>query len=184
MELNPPNWSEVVFFRGQYRGQPCLISLLIVWIRGLSKFTGNTELRGSTDLCEEGPTEKSGWAGSMRLVVSGLERPSARSCTLVTTTPEGTGEVEAQGRLYLSLQLSEWRLWWGRGRSFLLCNSDRTRGNGLKLWQGRFRLDIKKNLFSKSVVRHWSRPPREAVKSLSLEVFKKRLNVVLKDTVL
>ena len=56
---------------------------------------------------------------------------------------------------------------------------DRTRGNGFKLKEGRFRLDIRKKSFTVRVVRHWSKLPGVMVDAPSLETFRARLDKAL-----
>ena len=57
-----------------------------------------------------------------------------------------------------------------KGWLFMLEDSDRTRGNGVKLNEGRLMLDVVKRSFTQRVVRHWKRLPRAFVDASSVEV--------------
>lgn len=61
---------------------------------------------------------------------------------------------------------------------FSLVSSDRTCGNGSKLHQGRFSLDIRKNFLAERI-KHWNKLPRQVVDAPSLTVFQRHLGNVL-----
>ncbi|KAJ7409614.1 hypothetical protein BTVI_56046 [Pitangus sulphuratus] len=61
--------------------------------------------------------------------------------------------------------------------------SDRTRGNSMKLSQGRFSLDIRKRFFTRRAVGYWNRLSTEVVTASSLTEFKKHLDNSLRHKV-
>jgi len=88
------------------------------------------------------------------------------------------GEEQAAGRAWSSCQGLEGlrESWRGAGTR---ARSDRARGDGFKLKEGRFRLDIRKKFFTLRVVKPWPRLPREAAAPLSLAGLKARLDGAL-----
>lgn len=69
-----------------------------------------------------------------------------------------------------------------RGRGVDL-SGYQTRGNGMKLCQGKFRLDDRKNFFTEKAVMHWNRLPREMVTATNLSKLKTHLCDALSITV-
>jgi len=97
---------------------------------------------------------------------------------------------------WLLLYTDDWRLWedptaafqYVKGsykkeedRLFSRVCCDRTRGNGFKLKEGRFRLGIRKKFFTIKMMRLWNRLPGEVVEAASLQTIKVWRNLSRQD---
>lgn len=61
--------------------------------------------------------------------------------------------------------------------------SDKTWGNGFKLKESKFRLDVRKKLFTVGMVRHWNRLSGKIVDAPNMSVFNARLEGTLSNLV-
>ena len=92
-------------------------------------------------------------------------------------------ERRHQGHLIVAFQYLKGAYKKAGKQLFIRACSDRMRENGFKLEEGRFRLDMRKKIFTVRPVRHWNRLPSKVVDAPSLEAFKARLDGALSNLV-
>ncbi|KAK4831138.1 hypothetical protein QYF61_015441, partial [Mycteria americana] len=111
------------------------------------------------------------WAPHHKKDIEVLERVQRRATKLV----KGLKHKSYEERLR---ELGLFNLEKRRLREDLIALCNYLKGGWSK---GRFRLNIRKKLFTERVIKHWKGLPSEVVESLSLEVFKRRVDMALRD---
>ncbi|KFQ89849.1 hypothetical protein N337_04869, partial [Phoenicopterus ruber ruber] len=111
-------------------------------------------------------------------MIRGLEHLSSED-RLRELSSSSLEKRRLQGDLNAAFQYSKGAYKKDGDKLFSRACCNRTRGNGFKLKEGRFRLDIRKKIFMMRVVRHWNKLPREVVDVPSLVTLKVRLDGAL-----
>ena len=94
------------------------------------------------------------------------------------------GEEKAPERPYCSLsELCKGAYTKDGDKHFSRACCNRTRDNGFKLKEGRFRLDIRQKFSAMRVVKLWNKLPREVVEDPSLGTFSVRLDGALSSLI-
>ena len=119
---------------------------------------GSSEPLGSLLMTSSWPVQLTQWKEEM---------PSSGSWSGLRSGPTGTKWDSTRPSARAYEQEGEQLL--------ILANSDKTRGKGFKLKEGRFRVEITRKFFTPRLVRHWHKLPKEAVDAPALKVFKARL---------
>lgn len=93
------------------------------------------------------------------------------------------GEEKAEGDLIITYNFCSGGSGEGGAAFLSLVTCDGARGNGMKLCEGKFRLDMRKRFFTEKVVGHWSQLPREVDVAPNLSELKKYLDDALSHMV-
>ncbi|KAK4817557.1 hypothetical protein QYF61_020006 [Mycteria americana] len=156
-------------YKRDIEGLECVQRRAMKLVKGLEQKSDEEQLRDLGLFSLEKRRLRGDLIALYNCLKGGCRENTKRICRLTSASRTAAYPPATHPKLKVSL----------KERKFL----SRTRGNGLKLLQGRFRLDIRKFYFTERVIKHWNRLPREVVESPSLEVLKRRLDEVLRDMV-
>ncbi|KAK4819139.1 hypothetical protein QYF61_025606 [Mycteria americana] len=135
------------------------------------------EVPGYTQLYDLNQLSFQFWAPHYKRDIEVMERVQRRATKLVKGLEQKSYEERLRDLGLFSLEKR-------RLRGDLIALYNCLRGGGREVGSvSSPRLDIRKFFFTERLIKHWTRLPREVVESPSLEVFKGRLDEVLRDMV-